>query len=584
MSDNEIPCVVVEVDDNKLGGWRVRPFGSEGIKKEDLPIASKSMQYSTPSHNGIGQNLVLREGQHVMCKRNPDGKFEITGFINRTASNKNKSTDPENYDGVDYNESDVSVIGPNEYLNPAVHNKEAGGTPLERQHIYVTDKNGKVTKVSQQPIQRHVNNGNPSPNAHPYPKETANQNYNRKNKFANKKTYTGAKQNIKNILAGLNEVDPQRTSNIFPQFYDMMEKINSATYFKGGSGSSTSANEGQSGDEPTQELQELITDALTGALSRLVKELGYGPVLVSFTLPLLTNFDDLLESYKNMVKDALISLYISVLLYGEKDLPVCVIPEIVFGDNIPPNVVVNYSDIPDFYTQVYYTKDNDPYPGYVEFEGPEDGDSSYYLLRTDEYRPFDSLEQEVYSDAEIGLSTDLRPYIVSVSLTVEILNTLLEKYCNQVSDKTEEKAIGKGSGSSTDLISMLGPVLGGAINKAQSNHLPNSFLDQSKMNKLLKSTIKEQNELKNVIEKFSYKAIKMPNKSSSMSSTIASTNLTSNEVAEAFMTHVSRMTDDVSSDVPENFDLEDFKQKADLLSTAADDLDIKKLLDFVKEI
>ena len=364
----------------------------------------------------------------------------------------------------------------------------------------------------------------------------------------------------------------------------MMEKINSATSFKGGSGSSTSANEGQSGDEPTQELQELITDALTGALSRLVKELGYGPVLVSFTLPLLTNFDDLLESYKNMVKDALISLYISVLLYGEKDLPVCVIPEIVFGDNIPPNVVVNYSDIPDFYTQVYYTKDNDPYPGYVEFEGPEDGDSSYYLLRTDEYRPFDSLEQEVYSDAEIGLSTDLRPYIVSVSLTVEILNTLLEKYCNQVSDKTEEKALGKGSGSSTDLISMLGPVLGGAINKAQSNHLPNSFLDQSKMNKLLKSTIKEQNELKNVIEKFSYKAIKMPNKSSSMSSTIASTNLTSNEVAEAFMTHVSRMTDDVSSDVPENFDLEDFKQKADLLSTAADDLDIKKLLDFVKEI
>ena len=131
---------------------------------------------------------------------------------------------------------------------------------------------------------------------------------------------------------------------------------------------------------------------------------------------------------------------------------------------------------------------------------------------------------------------------------------------------------------------MLGPVLGGAINKAQSNHLPNSFLDQSKMNKLLKSTIKEQNELKNVIEKFSYKAIKMPNKSSSMSSTIASTNLTSNEISEAFMTHVSRMTDDVSSDVPENFDLEDFKQKADLLSTAADDLDIKKLLDFVKEI
>lgn len=495
------------------------------------------------------------------------------------------SKDPENYDGVDYNQSDSTKISSNTYINPAVHNEAAGGKKLSEKHIYVYNDVGNVSEVPQQIIQSHVNNDVTPPNAHPYPKETANQNYNKKyNKYANKRTYTGAKQNIKNILAGLNEVDPQRTSNIFPQFYDMMEKINSATSFKGGSGSSTSANEGQSGDEPTQELQELITDALTGALSRLVKELGYGPVLVSFTLPLLTNFDDLLESYKNMVKDALISLYISVLLYGEKDLPVCVIPEIVFGDNIPPNVVVNYSDIPDFYTQVYYTKDNDPYPGYVEFEGPEDGDSSYYLLRTDEYSPFDSLEQEVYSDAEIGLSTDLRPYIVSVSLTVEILNTLLEKYCNQVSDKTEEKALGKGSGSSTDLVSMLGPVLGGAINKAQSNHLPNSFLDQSKMNKLLKSTIKEQNELKNVIEKFSYKAIKMPNKSSSMSSTIASTNLTSNEISEAFMTHVSRMTDDVSSDVPENFDLEDFKQKADLLSTAADDLDIKKLLDFVKEI
>ena len=315
----------------------------------------------------------------------------------------------------------------------------------------------------------------------------------------------------------------------------------------------------------------------------MVKELGYGPVLVSFTLPLLTNFDDLLESYKNMVKDALISLYISVLLYGEKDLPVCVIPEIVFGDNIPPNVVVNYSDIPDFYTQVYYTKDNDPYPGYVEFEGPEDGDSSYYLLRTDEYSPFDSLEQEVYSDAEIGLSTDLRPYIVSVSLTVEILNTLLEKYCNQVADTTEDKAAGKNSGNSTDLVSMLGPILGGAINQAKTSHLPNSFLDNTKMNKLLNNTTKEHNVLKNVIEKYANLAMKPNSKSKNMSNNLNNTTFSVNQIKDESLTHLSRMSGNPNTEVAE-IDLEDFKAKAEELDAVFNDVDIAKLLNFVKEI
>ena len=131
--------------------------------------------------------------------------------------------------------------------------------------------------------------------------------------------------NTNSILDGLNEVDPQRLSNIFPRFYDEVSKITKTLSTKGNPGNSSgAAGNDKGGQTPTSGVKELVTDALTGALSILVKRYGYGPVLVSFTLPLLTNFDDLLEDYKEIVKDSLMSLYISVLLYGEKNLPVSI--------------------------------------------------------------------------------------------------------------------------------------------------------------------------------------------------------------------------------------------------------------------
>jgi len=385
--------------------------------------------------------------------------------------------------------------------------------------------------------------------------------------------------NTNSILDGLNEVDPQRLSNIFPRFYDEVSKITKTLSTKGNPGNSSgAAGNDKGGQTPTSGVKELVTDALTGALSILVKQYGYGPVLVSFTLPLFTDFDDLLEDYKEMVKDSLMSLYISVLLYGENNLPVSIIPEIVFGDNIPPNVVTT---IPDFYVQVYYTKENDPYPGYVEYEGPNQ--EKVYLLRTSEYLPFDNLEQEVYTNAETGLATDLSPYIVSITLTVPILNELLEKYCNQVADTTEDKAAGKNSGNSTDLVSMLGPILGGAINQAKTSHLPNSFLDNTKMNKLLNNATKEHNVLKNVIEKYANLAMKPNSKSKNMNNSLNNTNLSINQVKDEALTHLSRMSGNPKTEVAE-IDLEDFKAKAEELDVVFNDTDISKLLNFVKEI
>jgi hypothetical protein len=385
--------------------------------------------------------------------------------------------------------------------------------------------------------------------------------------------------NTNSILDGLNEVDPQRLSNIFPRFYDEVSKITKTLSTKGNPGNSSgAAGNDKGGQTPTSGVKELVTDALTGALSILVKRYGYGPVLVSFTLPLFTNFDDLLEDYKEMVKDSLMSLYISVLLYGEKNLPVSIIPEIVFGDNIPSNVVTT---IPDFYVQVYYTEENDPYPGYVEYEGPNQ--EKVYLLRTSEYLPFDNLEQEVYTNAETGLATDLSPYIVSITLTVPILNELLEKYCNQVADTTEDKAAGKNSGNSTDLVSMLGPILGGAINQAKTSHLPNSFLDNTKMNKLLNNATKEHNVLKNVIEKYANLAMKPNSKSKNMSNNLNNTTFSVNQIKDESLTHLSRMSGNPNTEVAE-IDLEDFKAKAEELDVVFNDVDIAKLLNFVKEI
>ena len=197
--------------------------------------------------------------------------------------------------------------------------------------------------------------------------------------------------------------------------------------------------------------------------------------------------------------------------------------------------------------------------------------------------PFDNLEQEVYTNAETGLATDLSPYIVSITLTVPILNELLEKYCNQVADTTEDKAAGKNSGNSTDLVSMLGPILGGAINQAKTSHLPNSFLDNTKMNKLLNNTTKEHNVLKNVIEKYANLAMKPNSKSKNMSNNLNNTTFSVNQIKDESLTHLSRMSGNPNTEVAE-IDLEDFKAKAEELDAVFNDVDIAKLLNFVKEI
>jgi hypothetical protein len=53
-------------------------------------------------------------------------------------------------------------------------------------------------------------------------------------------TIAGA-QNIKTILEGLNQVDPQRLSNVFPRFYDEVEKIKNVLNAKGNPGDSSGA-------------------------------------------------------------------------------------------------------------------------------------------------------------------------------------------------------------------------------------------------------------------------------------------------------------------------------------------------------
>jgi len=384
---------------------------------------------------------------------------------------------------------------------------------------------------------------------------------------------------IDTILGALKDVDPQRLSNIFPRFYDEVSKINNTLSSIGSPGNSSGApgNDG-GGQTPTKGVKEIITDSLTGALNILVKQYGYSVVVTSFTLPLFNNFDDLLEDYKEIVKNALLSLYISALLYGEDDIPTSIIPEIIFGDAIPPNVV---SEVPDLYSQVYYTKDEDPYPGYVEFEGPEG--ETVYTIRTTDYLPFDSLEQEVYFNSEIGLATELSPYIVSLTLTVPILNDLLEKFCNEIADTSEEKGVGKNSKNQSDLVSMLGPILGGAINSAKTSHIPNSFLDQTKMNKLLNATIKEQNVLKNVIEKHANLALKLDSKSKSMSINLNFTNFSIPEIANQFLTHLNRMPGNTNISLPE-IDKNILISKIDELDDIFNDSNIIQLLNFIKKV
>lgn len=293
-------------------------------------------------------------------------------------------------------------------------------------------------------------------------------------KHGDKPTMAAANPGMK-IPEALMQVDPKMISQVLPNMFKQFMQIRNLMTAFNTQNSNTAAPGGSA---------TIITDVFSGALAVLVKKFGIDYVLtLLFILLGENNYLNLLPAYKDIVFNAIIKLIKLAVENGETNIPVSTIPAIVFGIKIP-TPLYTYDTIPDGYIQQYYTLDLDPYPGYIQWLTTI-GDY-VYTKRTDKDPPFQSVDEEIRTTAEIALATELLVYFTTKTLTVAVLNDLLARYCSSVQNLQIEKNMGKNSSNNLlSILTQLAGIAGQMAQMTQQTHLPKSVLNQSSVSKSL---------------------------------------------------------------------------------------------------
>lgn len=234
---------------------------------------------------------------------------------------------------------------------------------------------------------------------------------------------------------------------------------------------------------------KIVTDALGGALAILAHKHGFERVIKVFKECLENNgINRISPEYRTIVKEALALLIKNSIENGPNTLKLSEKPTVIkyqVGGRVPIPV---YGFPPDLYIQQYYTVEEDPFPGYIQWKGPN-GDYIYTVRGAELH--FTNADDHIYSMAEEQLAKDLEPYIIKGKLTPEQLNAILDKNSKQVQNNGMNKSMGQNSGQNLmQLLNMLLGIAGPILNKAKSGHLPQSVMDQGSMNKSLEKFAK----------------------------------------------------------------------------------------------
>lgn len=302
---------------------------------------------------------------------------------------------------------------------------------------------------------------------HPEPKGNKPKNYAAAEKDApnrDKPTTADAKKGLKDLPSAMAAVDPQGLSSIAPMMYQMLGQIASAS--KGTSQSSR---------------KTVIEDALSGALSILANTYTFDYLTLVFDNALSNGGIELIDvEYQDIVKNALAKLYTNYIAYGDKNLPVTSYP-VVTEIGIAPTPVV--TSAPDLYVQQYYTLQNDPYPGYIQWLS-QDGKDIVFTERKIGEPYYASPDEEIYSISEQELAKRLEPFVINNNLTAYELNASLVEQNSNVEANTQEKTSGKNSAQKAiEILTQLAGYAGQITNLQQKLQLPLSILNQGGIQK-----------------------------------------------------------------------------------------------------
>ena len=364
-------------------------------------------------------------------------------------------------------------------------------------------------------------------------------------KFSNYNDPAGvasASPGTKTVKSALDQTDPQRKSQILPQFATQIQQIinmmgiismgssavsstpsqqvsnniaNTANVVSSNLYSNSTSSALVTAFPDTRITNTLIGAKITGTVSEIM-QIGLANALamesqkrglfktMGVMASVLNNpqyFGLLSRDYQTIIINAFSQFENNFEQYGLSNYPILQAPIIVVGNNIPSPLV---DIVPDFYAQVFYHPNTDPYPGYVQYHNISDFNVILYTIRDDNNPPFsDASELFVYT-TEQSFVFELDPYIVQANLSIaslasvmtDVLNQLLESWHNTLLGTNSQNSVLNGntivsnttinsSSGTNNLVAQLLPWLNTMIQKADSDHLPNSVLDKGAIQQLL---------------------------------------------------------------------------------------------------
>lgn len=221
-------------------------------------------------------------------------------------------------------------------------------------------------------------------------------------------------------------------------------------------------------------ITNMLGNSLGGALSAVANQVGLGKVL-SMVNSALSN--PLIQGAAKMALTAG-ALAMAESAVGNGGRPRAYVPPAVakITPTSPrPNPSLIVTTPPQLYVQQYYSVANDPYPGYIQWKGPN-GDYKYTLRGTQPN--YSSPSEHIEASHAISMAATLTAGFAAGAVGASLISKMLDGNLSSIKDMGLEKILGAGVSASSilSLAKNLLPNIGGNISGLMSGHLPNSVL------------------------------------------------------------------------------------------------------------
>ena len=218
----------------------------------------------------------------------------------------------------------------------------------------------------------------------------------------------------------------------------------------------------------------MLGKSLGGALSSVANQFGMGSVLSAVNSALK---DPLIQGAAKLALTAGALAMAQSAVSNNGRPPAYTPPAVakITATSPRPDSKLIVTTPPQLYVQQYYSVENDPYPGYIQWKGPS-GDYKYTLRGTQPN--YTSPSEHIEASHSLSMATSLAAGFAAGAIGASLISKVLDGNMSSIKDMGLEKVLGAGvtAASVLSLAKNLLPNIGGKISSLTSGHLPNSVL------------------------------------------------------------------------------------------------------------